>query len=99
MKEKLEQIRVDFQKLQNVLDEAKNDVDTDRGLFLKSKIFKMGRFIRLYHELMKDLEVDLDTDTVEALEDLDPTRDMIKDLATLKIDWDQFLKSLEDNVC
>lgn len=96
MSEKLEQIRTDIKKLYNVLEEAKTDFIDNRELFLKSKIFKMGRFIQLYHELMKDLEIELDIDMTEALEDLDPSRNLVEDLKTIKIEWDSFLKSLDN---
>ena len=98
MTEKLEQIRTNLQKLHGVLEEAKTDFFVDKELFLNSTIFKMGRFIRLYHELMKDLEIELDIDMEEALEDLDPTRSLIEDLKTIKMEWDSFLKSLDENV-
>lgn len=98
MSEKLEQIRTDIKKLYNVLEEAKTDFIDNRELFLKSKIFKMGRFIQLYHELMKDLEIELDIDMTEALEDLDPSRNLVEDLKTIKIEWDSFLKSLDNEV-
>ncbi len=98
MSEKLEQIRTDIKKLYNVLEEAKTDFIDNRELFLKSKIFKMGRFIQLYHELMKDLEIELDIDMTEALEDLDPSKNLVEDLKTIKIEWDSFLKSLDNEV-
>ena len=97
MLEKYELVKEDLNKLQNVLNEAKQDYSEDRECFLKSKIFKMGRFIRFYHEFMKDLEVTIDQDTLEALENFNNPL-LITKLNQLKTDWDEFLKILDEKV-
>lgn len=80
-------------KLQNVLIEAKNEFSSDQEIFLKIKIFKMGRFIRFYSELMTFLGTKLDEDTVEEMENFD--NNLADQLKLLKLDWDEFVLSIE----
>ena len=85
-----EQFKQDLKRLQNVLEEAKLDYATDAEDFLKQKVFKMGRFIRLYFELLQHLDVHLDTDIPNVLKDLE-----LNELKQFKSNWNSFLHSLE----
>lgn len=99
LKKKL--VEEDLLKLENVLDEAINDFKDEANGFYKSKIFKMGRFIRLYSELMQHLGVDLKEDTFEELENIDfeskSDADNRKRLELFIENWDQFLAKVEKN--
>lgn len=94
----LETIREDLEKLKLVLKEARDDYAVDFEGFKKAKIFRMGRFIRLYHEFMSHLDVELDTDTENALRELVGNDSLVNELNLFKSEWDSFLREIETNV-
>lgn len=96
MKELISQISDDIDELQNVLNDARQDYLTDRDLFYKLNIFKMGRFIRLYSDLMKHLGTKLNEDAMAELEGLD--EGLFARLEKLKVEWNDFLRDVESNV-
>ena len=80
-------------KLADVLNEAKRDYDIDENLFCKKNIFKMGRFIGLYADFMKGLNV-LTNDDVE----YELNQNDLDFLNQLKSDWDNFLLNIDQMV-
>lgn len=90
-----------FTKLQNVLNEAQKDFGGDPKSFYKTNIFKMGRFIRLYADLMKQMNTKLNEDFKEELDNVDFEMNLEKKEAYLdKLsifinEWDSFLKEIE----
>ena len=86
-------------KLENVLEEARTDYTADNEAFYASKIFKMGRFIRLYSEFMKKLEVLIDIDVNSALEMYDDNENkLVSRLDKFKSNWNEFLENVEKKV-
>lgn len=87
-------------KLENVLEEARTDYAADNEAFYASKIFKMGRFIRLYSEFMKKLDVLIDIDVNSALEmyENDNENKLVSRLDKFKSNWNEFLENVEKNV-
>lgn len=84
-------IEDDLLKLENVLTEGKQDYQHDASLFYKTGIFKMGRFIRLYSELMKRLGAHVNEDVLNDLENFD----LEKRLQNFLSNWDNFLQEIE----
>ena len=97
----IEKLNESFVKLESVLDEAKNDYSLDLEAFCKTKIFKMGRFIRLYSDFMKLLNIIVNDDVHEALA---LYNDKVKDkyfserLNKFIAEWNEFLGIVEKNV-
>jgi hypothetical protein len=69
-------------KLQIVLDEAIEDSSENFDDFLHHKIFKLGKFIGLYGELLRDIE-DLEDEI------------LYKKHENFLADWDRFLNEIE----
>jgi len=95
----------DLSKLEVVLDEAQNDYAIDVESFCQTKIFKMGKFIRIYSELMNHLDVRVNDDVQEALEILETEnaetieKPMFKNrLEDFIRNWNNFLEKVEQNV-
>lgn len=80
-------MKTHLNRLELLLDEAKNDLDADPELFRTRKIFKMSAFIGTYFQLMKELGVHVSEDIETAVEE---PADWLK-LAQIKSDWDAFL--------
>ena len=96
-------INDDFSKLEDVLNEAQNDFAIDMDIFCKTKIFKMGKFIRIYSDLMKHLDVKVNEDVEEALEmhqddGLIGTLNLKNRLDQFIKNWNGFLEKVEQNV-
>jgi hypothetical protein len=95
----------DLSKLEVVLDEAQNDYAIDVESFRKTKIFKMGKFIRIYSELMNHLDVRVNDDVQEALEIIETENAEIIEKPMFKNrledfirNWNNFLEKVEQNV-
>ena len=93
-------INEDLSKLEKVLDEAKHDFANDVVTFCKTNIFKMGKFIRIYSDLMKHLNVIVNNDVQEALEmkDDDGKESFQSRLEDLIKNWNHFLEKVEQHV-
>jgi hypothetical protein len=96
-------INDDFSKLEDILNEAQNDFAIDMDTFRKTKIFKMGKFIRIYSDLMKHLDVKVNEDVEEALgiqqdDGLIDTLNFKNRLDRFIKDWNDFLEKVEQNV-
>ena len=89
-------------KIQQVLDDSKAAYESDVASFLKTNIFQMGKFIRLYSELMSRLKTKLNQDTIDELELIDQETNnqfhLVQSLSKLKYEWDAFLELVEQNV-
>jgi len=93
-------VKESIEQLESTLDEAKQDFEADSVLFKSSKIYRMGRFMRLYADLMNHLDVLGDNETASAIEQLE-NRDepgLNERLGHLKRDWDGFLQRVEHEV-
>lgn len=90
-----------FSKLKCVLDEARQDSDNDPKEFCAKKIFKMGRFIRLYADLMKLLNAKLNEDFLEELDNIDYELSLkkndgyVENLSSFLNQWNSFLTNIE----
>lgn len=90
-----------FSKLQSVLDEAQKDYDDDRKEFCDKKIFKMARFIRLYADLMKQMNANLNEDFLEEIDNIDFELNLqkkegyLENLTCFLNQWDSFLTNIE----
>ena len=93
-KEKYLLIQNQLDQIEKVLSEAKCDFSTDSSQFFAKNIFKMGRFIRLYSDFMKLLEVLVADDVSDELENYTNSRLSIQHTSLLA-EWDQFLSEIE----
>jgi hypothetical protein len=93
-------VKKNIEELESTLDEAKRDFEADSALFKSSKIYRMGRFMRLYADLMNHLDALDDNDTTSAIENLqsDQEHKLGERLAHFKHDWDGFLEQVENQV-
>lgn len=80
-----------LQSLIQVLTECQSDFEADRELFFAKNVFKAGRFIRLYAQLMEKLNVMIGDDVADELEELDLHEQHSRFLS----DWDSFLGLVE----
>ncbi|CAF0994109.1 unnamed protein product [Brachionus calyciflorus] len=77
-------------------EDARKDLDEDISGFCKAKIFKMGRFIRLYSELMRHFNVNFNEDLLEEISELDENFE--QRIKNFLIEWDYFLNEFENRV-
>jgi hypothetical protein len=93
-------VKESIEQLESTLNEAKQDFDVDSVLFKSSKIYRMGRFMRLYADLMNHLDVLGDNETASAIQDLESNNELKlgERLAHVKRDWDGFLEKVENEV-
>lgn len=84
-------------KLETTLAESKNDFNTDAALFCKTGIFKMGKFIRLFGELMRHLDVHVKEDVLPHLR-LMYGQNYQNRLESLFQNWNTFLEIVEQYV-
>ena len=103
LKNRVDNVREDFLKLKNLLIEAQEDHTNDPDEFLRSKIFKMGRFIRVYSEFLNNLSVITDSEAKKTLEIIDQDSEdlettLANELESFKIEWNTFLNYIELNV-
>lgn len=91
----LESVNAIIQSLETTLNEAIDDSKNDFNLFIESKIFKLGRFIGQYYELLKSLDVEVNDDLKDALESIDDTNTISKRLDKFLIEWNHFLDEIE----
>jgi hypothetical protein len=85
------QIESDLRNLDSVLNEARLDFENDSESFYAKKIFKMGRFIRMYAELMGHLDVLVGDEVEDALAEFgfdQRQKEFLKG-------WDLFLSEIE----
>lgn len=81
-----------IERLHFVLEEARNDAKESLVDFLNSKIFNMGRFIRIFSELLVSLKIDL-YDDLQISDDQSELKNKLDDFL---IKWDEFLKEIEE---
>jgi hypothetical protein len=84
-------IQTDFEKLESVLNEAESDFNNDSQLFYSKNIFKMGKFIQLYSELMNHLEIHVKEDVEQELD----VYDLKARHESFLSNWDSFLERIE----
>jgi hypothetical protein len=84
-------IKLGLEKLQCVLEETRVDYAENADEFYAKKIFKLGRFIRLYADLMIHLDVLIGDEVEEALSDYD----LDKVHGDFLQNWDSFLSEIE----
>ncbi|RNA05908.1 Prostamide prostaglandin F synthase [Brachionus plicatilis] len=98
---KIPLLEENFSKLQTVLDEARQDFSNDVESFCKTGIFKMGRFIRFYADLMKQMNTKLNEDFVEELDNVDFELNLeekegnSEKMRKFLMEWNDFLKEIE----
>ena len=88
-------------QLQSILKQAKNDFETDPELFYQANIFKMGKFIPTYSELMKFLQVVVSDDVFRELKEIDSDlaeSHLASSLDKFMLSWNIFLQSVEPKV-
>lgn len=91
-------------KLQGYLVDAKNDLQADKPSFYNvpgAKVFRMGRFIRTYVELMKLFNTKMKDDVIEgfeAIEAEEPELKLVEKFEKLLEDWDAFCHEIENNM-
>lgn len=85
-----------IKKLEILLNECKEDYEADNTLFCKSKIFKMGQFIKIYSDWMKNLNVKLNEDLLDELRNIDDN--LVDMVHKLFLEWDEFLELIEKNL-
>ncbi len=86
----------EIKKLQILLNDCQEDYEVDNALFCKSKIFKMGQFIKIYSDLMKYMNVKLNEDLLDELKNIDAS--LVDMVHKLFIEWNEFLELIENNV-
>lgn len=89
------QIESILSDLEKVLNEAIEDSALNLEEFLNGKIFKLGRFIGLYNQLLKESRVDFSQD----LEDLFDSQEILYKTKYEKLlaDWNKFLFQIEES--
>ena len=92
-----ELIEEDLDKFQLYLNESQSDYENDSTLFYKKNIFKMGRLIRLYSDLMEHLNVHVREDVELELENYSNNDDLIDKFRLLNRNWNDFLNRIEQN--
>lgn len=89
-------------ELRTTLDQARSDYASNSEQFYDANIFKMAKFIPVYSELMKHLEVVISDDVFQELTDIDEDCEdsrLASSLQDLMRDWDDFLLTVEPKVC
>jgi hypothetical protein len=92
----MEKLNIIFNKLNETLDEAIKDSTESLSEFCNSKIFKLGKFIGLYHDLLKVSNVDCNEDLKESLNDTDKTCGLYQNLEEFLTKWNLFLDDIEE---
>jgi len=80
--------------LGQILAEAEIDAKESLKDFANGKIFKMGRFIRVYSELLCGLDAASNEDLIDELRDADDSS-ILQDLNDFLAKWDAFLEDVE----
>ena len=86
----MEKVELLLIKLQAILDEAIEDSNANLNEFLNSKIFKIGKFIGIYHEILKALQVDCNDDLKDSLD-----VNLYNKLERFLANWNLFLNEVE----
>jgi hypothetical protein len=81
--------------LNDVLDEARQCINNDLNSFCNKKIFALGKFIGIYSEILKKLQVNVNEDIRDAFKYLDPSMVCYDQLMNILSEWDQFVRIID----
>jgi hypothetical protein len=91
----MDEIEVCLKNLENILNEAKASINSDLSLFCSKEVFGLGRFIRIYSEILRQLDVSVNDDIAQAFESLDPSMQSYNKLLDVLSEWDRFVELID----